>query len=196
MKTNKTEISLVSSFLYDGCGACGVSRQGCYDLPKKVFEIALEEYLTTGINHLSEYDDLVKLNWHFSYSRCSEYSEYTEEQIDLFYRAIERKTFWNIFNIYSEEKIEEIKNNCIDSQREIDNRKSYKYRRKIGFNSTLKEQCKKRDKYKCTKCSSPENLIVHHLIEVSKGGENLLENLTTLCRDCHKKVHSKKGGKR
>lgn len=194
MKTNKTEIFLVSSFLYDGKGACGVSRQGCYDLPKKVFEIALEEYLASGINYLGEYDDLVKLDWHYSYSRYSKYSEYTEEQIDLFYKAIQGKTFWNIFSIYSKEKIKEIKNNCIDSQREIDNRKSYEYRRKIGFNSVVKEKCKKRDGYKCTKCRSPENLIVHHLIEVSKGGENSIENLTTLCRDCHKKVHSKKGG--
>jgi hypothetical protein len=53
---------------------------------------------------------------------------------------------------------------------------------------------KKRDNWSCTKCSWPHgfkrlarNLHVHHNIPISKGGNNALSNLITLCHVCHRK---------
>ncbi len=49
----------------------------------------------------------------------------------------------------------------------------------------------KRDNYRCTKCgASPSNghtveLEVDHIIPVAGGGDNLLENLQTLCHRCN-----------
>jgi hypothetical protein len=49
----------------------------------------------------------------------------------------------------------------------------------------------KRDSYKCTKCgSSPSadhevRLEVDHIIPVTKGGQNNIENLRTLCWKCN-----------
>lgn len=32
-------------------------------------------------------------------------------------------------------------------------------------------------------------LTVHHIVERAEGGTDILENLMTLCRECHDKVH-------
>lgn len=44
-----------------------------------------------------------------------------------------------------------------------------------------------RDGYACTECGSPERLEVDHIIElhVDPGLAFEVENLRTLCRDCH-----------
>ena len=46
-----------------------------------------------------------------------------------------------------------------------------------------------RDNYKCTLCDSNLNLEVHHKTYKNKGNERLNE-IITLCRKCHKKIHS------
>lgn len=54
-----------------------------------------------------------------------------------------------------------------------------------------------RDDYECQECGAkggPEgdaDLEVHHVEPASEGGSDDLENLTTLCKDCHRsRVHS------
>lgn len=56
-----------------------------------------------------------------------------------------------------------------------------------------KELVKRRDDFKCTICEWPRdfkvqrrNLHVHHITRLSAGGDNSLENLTTLCHVCHR----------
>ena len=54
-----------------------------------------------------------------------------------------------------------------------------------------------RDKYRCTMCGGADALEVHHIKHLSP--ENINDamvtlndaNLTTLCRDCHFKVHER-----
>ncbi len=49
---------------------------------------------------------------------------------------------------------------------------------------------KKLDDYKCVLCGDIENLITHHINLVgSNGRDDHLENLITLCFNCHRKVH-------
>lgn len=47
----------------------------------------------------------------------------------------------------------------------------------------------KRDKKKCVLCDRKENIIVHHIDKNIKN--NLSNNLITLCRKCHTKIHNK-----
>ncbi len=42
-----------------------------------------------------------------------------------------------------------------------------------------------RDAYRCRYCGSWEELHVDHIIPISKGGANSLENYQTLCRSCN-----------
>ena len=59
----------------------------------------------------------------------------------------------------------------------------------------------RRDGYKCAKCSwshtgwnasDPRHLEIHHLIEHAMGGQNIEENLMTVCTVCHDDIHRKK----
>jgi DNA-directed RNA polymerase subunit RPC12/RpoP len=45
--------------------------------------------------------------------------------------------------------------------------------------------------YKCSKCGSHNDLHVHHIKPVSKGGTDALSNLAVLCADCHRAVHKR-----
>lgn len=48
-----------------------------------------------------------------------------------------------------------------------------------------------RDNYTCQICGEKDTrLEVHHIQFRSKGGSNRIDNLVTLCRDCHKQIHS------
>lgn len=44
----------------------------------------------------------------------------------------------------------------------------------------------------CEVCKSDKRLVVHHVLPVDMGGTDTIENLQTLCRDCHEKVHHRK----
>ena len=60
--------------------------------------------------------------------------------------------------------------------------------------STIIKQIKRRDKYTCRKCfkkhpASSGYLQVHHIIPLSKGGNNDPSNLITLCKRCHVVEH-------
>ena len=45
----------------------------------------------------------------------------------------------------------------------------------------------------CERCLSEGRYVaaeeVHHIVPVSKGGTNAEENLMSLCRSCHQKIH-------
>lgn len=48
-----------------------------------------------------------------------------------------------------------------------------------------------RDNYTCQICGEKDTrLEIHHIQFRSKGGSNRMDNLVTLCRDCHKQIHS------
>ena len=55
---------------------------------------------------------------------------------------------------------------------------------------TLRKSALYRDNYTCQgcgQCGIP--LDVHHIIPVSRGGNNWLNNLLSLCRECHTRIH-------
>lgn len=54
----------------------------------------------------------------------------------------------------------------------------------------LSKRAKERDGYRCAECGTGEGeLNVHHIIPLSQGGPNELDNLITLCRSCHANFH-------
>ncbi len=51
----------------------------------------------------------------------------------------------------------------------------------------------RRDKYRCTVCGRRNNLHIHHVgLKAGTPGAENLDNLTTLCGQCHNRVHGKK----
>ena len=48
-----------------------------------------------------------------------------------------------------------------------------------------------RDGRRCQECHKAGRLEVHHLKQLQDGGDNALDNLKTLCRDCHIRAHAR-----
>ena len=49
-----------------------------------------------------------------------------------------------------------------------------------------------RDSYTCRSCRRKDNLTVDHIVQLSQGGTNSMENMQTLCRYCHEKKDNRK----
>jgi 5-methylcytosine-specific restriction endonuclease McrA len=47
-----------------------------------------------------------------------------------------------------------------------------------------------RDGWRCQSCGSRLGLEVHHITPRSKLGDDVEENLITLCWECHRRIHS------
>ena len=62
----------------------------------------------------------------------------------------------------------------------------------------VKREVLRRDKYKCKNCgwshkewnrSDPRHLELHHIQFHADGGQNIEENLLTVCTVCHDEIH-------
>ena len=43
----------------------------------------------------------------------------------------------------------------------------------------------------CVNCGSSEEVDLHHIVPIAKGGTNNIQNIVPLCRKCHMAVHDK-----
>lgn len=55
----------------------------------------------------------------------------------------------------------------------------------MSISAGKRQNCYRRDGYRCVKCGCRENLTIDHVIPVSLGGKCWLKNLQTLCRCCN-----------
>lgn len=78
------------------------------------------------------------------------------------------------------------------------NRQSPEHDRRIP--DDVRREVLRRDGYMCKECkwshdewnpSDPRHLELHHVKHHARGGENVKENLLTLCTICHDKLHKK-----
>lgn len=61
--------------------------------------------------------------------------------------------------------------------------------RKEFVRESFRKNLKKIKPPVCMYCGSIEDIEYHHLIPVSAGGDNRLNNILPLCAECHDKVH-------
>ena len=67
------------------------------------------------------------------------------------------------------------------------------YQESNRLNENLRIATLMRDGYQCTQCGEKNTrLDAHHIIYREHGGKDTLENLITLCKSCHDKVHQRK----
>ena len=60
----------------------------------------------------------------------------------------------------------------------------------------LRQEVLKRDNHMCQLCNSTDKkLDVHHIIPISLKGRDVLENLISVCRFCHRKLELVKKNK-
>ena len=94
----------------------------------------------------------------------------------------------------NQEKIANWKKNASEETKEkkrIHDMKMHNLKRFGGH----KYACFERDGYKCTNCGSENMLIPHHIDESGQtdNPNNAMNNLITLCRSCHIKIHPPTG---
>jgi hypothetical protein len=70
----------------------------------------------------------------------------------------------------------------------------FKYSEDDGVMNTklpkkLKRRTLERDDNLCVRCGSQDDLHVHHVIPMSKGGSHDMDNLAALCDECHRIAH-------
>jgi 5-methylcytosine-specific restriction endonuclease McrA len=75
--------------------------------------------------------------------------------------------------------------------------KGYKKASSREVQPELRQLVFKRDKYQCIKCDSKKSLHCHHItgVEINPIESADIDNCVTLCKNCHKEVHSKDGCK-
>ena len=61
--------------------------------------------------------------------------------------------------------------------------------REVANWPAIRRQALDRDGWHCRECGKGGRLEVHHVQHLEDGGSNELENLLTLCGDCHKAQH-------
>jgi 5-methylcytosine-specific restriction endonuclease McrA len=54
----------------------------------------------------------------------------------------------------------------------------------------LHRQVLQRDGWRCQMCGKRANLQVHHILLRSQSGDDIEDNLITLCSECHDQIHS------
>lgn len=69
--------------------------------------------------------------------------------------------------------------------------------RRVRIPASIRHAVNRRDRGMCqmmtsnnTKCGSTRFTDIHHRFEIHKGGGNTLDNLVTLCRNCHQRLHA------
>jgi len=61
------------------------------------------------------------------------------------------------------------------------------------INANISKETRKhvyrRDGYRCALCDSTQYIQIHHAVPRGQGGTNNVQNLITLCMDCHALAH-------
>lgn len=61
-----------------------------------------------------------------------------------------------------------------------------------NVNKQVRREAYKRDDYMCALCGDNRTLQIHHCVPRSRGGNNEIHNLITLCSRCHALAHGTK----
>jgi len=108
-----------------------------------------------------------------------------DKSLHLYNIAVETKV-----KRYRQDKIKLHENPYIIGRKEIENPFSEpKWFGQSSRDGDLRLECIKRDRGICQLCMGCKtNIEAHHIIPLEENGEDILENLITLCMPCHKRV--------
>ena len=182
----------VIDMLYEDVGATGVSRQGCYDLRKSVFRIALIEKLIAGDNHLPTFDKITWWTWQVSDNINQ--IHWSDEEILEIKTFLEDGLYWPT-SFFDAQSVEKLKIAVKEVEARNAYKASYEFRRLEASlytnNPKIRQFIFARDGRVCKTCGTNRILTLDHIIPVSRGGVDHVENLQVLCRSCNSKKSNK-----
>ena len=66
-----------------------------------------------------------------------------------------------------------------------------KQKQRLALRAINKRKAFERDGFECRHCGKHDwrGLSVHHVVHLGRGGSDAVDNLVTLCGDCHAQCH-------
>ncbi len=58
-----------------------------------------------------------------------------------------------------------------------------------AFPKAIRDEILQNHNFQCDNCGSTENLVMHHIVPLSQGGNHVASNISLLCESCHSVVH-------
>ena len=130
----------------------------------------------------------IKKKKHFCNMSC--YSLYRKERMDF----TEQPNYKGIRKIGESKQVYH-RNYCNNHPENISHLKARRYARERnaeGSHTLLQWQMLKASYYyKCAICGDKKPLTKDHIIPLSKGGTDYIENIQPLCKNCNSKKHTK-----
>lgn len=181
-----------------------ISFGGVYIKPSYFIDVNLlfeffEYYNDTGINLLDDYSNLKAVE-----SVCSQIGDKNYflnkrhvDDYDEFIESINRIFESKLIISNDLEYFKSIKNKYINDYADYINgnvKKEYSAR-ELALKYTSKKEIRNEvfsiHGKSCLCCGSSNNIHLDHIIPISKGGENSIENIQPLCRGCNISKHNK-----
>jgi 5-methylcytosine-specific restriction endonuclease McrA len=162
----------------------GITFNGCFTMPNEHFKKLLDHFIQTDVNLLDDYSIVITLGW----EKDNENIYLDAQQISVSRDSISRIRELRVLPV----------NLIYDALKSLNTgRNNYKLSEERIRNQPRRDACKftsdKKIRRKvfelhgenCLCCNSSENISLDHVIPVSKGGENSIDNMQPLCKSCN-----------
>jgi len=192
MKNIATEQILLARFLKTSSTFSGISFKGGYGMEVDLFNKIFLIYLKNGINLLDAYSEFVYLTWDSE-------DPTTERAVDedTFEKTRKKLSLLRGYKIIDGDDYRvarySLRRQRLNHYQYIWKMEDTRRQQANIFIAKKKTRDAVFEKYgeQCVVCGSSVDLTMDHIIPVSKGGEDVIENLQPLCKSCN----SKKGNK-
>ena len=166
--------------------------KGLYSMPNDDFMGLYEHFLETGENLLDSYSRIIYLEWDIAEYREEWHNYmYDENESNILLDDLDRL---NRIYYFSPEKHKQYKE-FIEKQRQQNASLLSGIDRMIACNYTNRSDVRaaifKKYGKQCLSCGSKENISLDHIMPVTKGGLNDLDNLQPLCKSCNSRKATK-----
>ena len=167
----------------------GICFVGHYDMPLDHFEILYNHYQKTGENLLDSYSNVVYTSWEENDDR--EYLIDGKKFNEMTTSVLKMRRL-NLFDSSVLDMVLRISDDKYQRYLEFNSRKLVR-RRANGYTSKKEIRQHVIDTYgdSCLCCGSGDDLQIDHIVPVSMGGENNIDNLQPLCKGCNIKKGTK-----
>lgn len=195
MKKREREIvDKILSYLYAGKHRTRINVCGQFHLSEEAARLSIMAHLDGDSRGLEEHEKIWRMYWDAQDIGQGD-SYVLDKTLEFWDYAKTSDAFWVLDSVLDKEQIAKIDRSVNRSKAYREYINSYEYRKRIAKQYTSNRKIRAtvfdRDGKVCKHCGGTTSLSLDHIVPVSRGGGNTLENIQVLCKPCN----SKKGNK-